>query len=70
MLLIGGFKQSEGCDCSLSEGVWLMDSSLSELLKSVRSISASINLGDFLKKLLFFVTRLLPHLAVIIDTFC
>lgn len=62
MLLVGGFKQFASCDCSLSEEVWLIDSSLSESLWLIRLISASVDLGDFLKLLLFLVTRLFPRL--------
>ena len=46
-----------------------MDSSLSELLWSVRLISASIALGDFLKKLLFVMTRIFPCLEMIVNPF-
>ena len=70
MLLIEGFKQFASCVHSISEQICLMDSSSFESLWSVRLTSLSIAFGDFLKKLLFLVTRLLPHLEMFMDPFC
>lgn len=51
--------------------IWdgLAEGFIVELLQSIILLSASVNLGDFVKKLLFFMTKLLPLPGVIMDAF-